>query len=196
MARGLYDNEVIDTAQHHPARDRGRPRGVALHGARTMPKTPRPPRTWGQSHSVRLADFDYREHVPYHVTVGTPRGTTPFTNCRLAPMVCKSLWRLCDEYRAYLGAYCLIPDHLHILLSPDRSGMTLGDIVGRIQGTTTNESWKLGWKGPLWQKRFYDHIVRKRGHRRSRALHLREPRPEGTPCRLPVSLRGSRVSMM
>ena len=54
-----------------------------------------------------------------------------------------------------------MPDHLHVLLSPDRSGMSLGDLIGRIRGTTTNESWKLGWSGQLWQKRFYDHIVRK-----------------------------------
>ncbi len=117
--------------------------------------------TWGRNRSVRLPDFDYREHVPYHVTVCARRGTTPFTNRELAAIACESLSCLCNEYRAYLGAYCLMPDHLHILVSPDRSGMTLGNLIGRIKGTTTNKSWKLGWSGQLWQKRFYDHIVRK-----------------------------------
>ncbi len=31
----------------------------------------------------------------------------------------------------------------------------------RASTATTNESWKLGWGGRLWQPRFYDHIVRK-----------------------------------
>ncbi|UCE61730.1 MAG: transposase [Phycisphaerales bacterium] len=118
-------------------------------------------RTWSQNRSVRLPEFDYREHVPYHVTVCAWHGMTPFANIALATMVCESLSRLCDEYRAYLGAFCLMPDHLHILLSPDRSGLTLGDLIGRVKGSTTNQSWKLGWSGKLWQPRFYDHIVRK-----------------------------------
>ena len=54
-----------------------------------------------------------------------------------------------------------MPDHLHVLLSPDRSGIELGDLIGRFKGITTNAGWKLGWSGPLWQPRFYDHIVRK-----------------------------------
>ena len=126
-----------------------------------MSEPPTRYKTWRKSRSVRLADFDCREHVPYHVTVCARRGTTPFANHKLATMVCESLSRLCNEYREYLGAYCLMPDHLHILASPDRSGMSLGDLIGRIKGATTNESWKLGWSGRVWQPRFYDHIVRK-----------------------------------
>ena len=126
-----------------------------------MPETSPGYGTWHRNRSVRLPNFDYREHVPYHVAICARHGTTPFTNRELAVMVCETLSRLCNEYRAYLGAYCLMPDHLHVLLSPDRNGMSLGDLIGRIKGTTTNESWKLGSSGQLWQKRFYDHIVRK-----------------------------------
>ncbi len=118
-------------------------------------------KTWRRNRSVRLADFDYREHAPYHVTVGARHGTTPFTEAKLAKMVCETLSCVCEECGAYLGAYCLMPDHLHILVSPDESGMRLGDLVGRFKGKTTNASWKLGWSGQLWQPRFYDHIVRK-----------------------------------
>lgn len=126
-----------------------------------MSKEAKRHKTWRKSRSVRLTDFDYREHVAYHVTVCARRGSTPFADHELATMVCESMSRLCNECGAYLGAYSLMPDHLHILVSPDRSGMSLGDLIGRIKGTTTNQSWKLGWSGQLWQKRFYDHIVRK-----------------------------------
>ncbi len=110
---------------------------------------------------MRLPNFDYREHYPYHVIVCARPDTRPFTDPDVANMVCESLCRMCEKCGAYVGAYCLMPDHLHMLISPDRSGITLGSLVGRIKGVTTNASWKLGWSGRLWQARFFDHIVRK-----------------------------------
>jgi putative transposase len=126
-----------------------------------MPKGQRRYKTWRRSHSVRLPGFDYREHVPYHVIIGALRGTKPFVDAQLAQMVCDMLYRTCDVCGAYLGAFCLMPDHLHLLISPDRSGMSLGNLVGRIKGATTNKSWQLGSTGTLWQNRFYDHVVRR-----------------------------------
>lgn len=126
-----------------------------------MSGSPPQHRRWGRNRSVRLADFDYREHAAYHVTVCARRGTTPFTDPELATMVCETLFRLCDECGAYVGSYALIPNHLHMLLSPDRSGMSVVDLVRRIKGMTTNQNWDLGRSGQLWQPRFHDRVVRK-----------------------------------
>lgn len=57
-------------------------------------------------------------------------------------------------------AYCLMPDHLHFIASPNRDGVSVLSFTERYKGKTTNQSWKLGWRGKLWQPRFYDHIVR------------------------------------
>ncbi len=119
-------------------------------------------RTWARSRSVRLADFDYTEHAPYHVTVRARPEAAPFLRAPIAEMVCTALTDHIEQTGAYLGAFCLMPDHLHVLMSPDRSGLLLGDVIGRVKGLTTNKSWKLGWNGVLWQPRFHDHIVRKR----------------------------------
>jgi len=118
-------------------------------------------RTWRGNKSVRLRGFDYSEHVPYHVVVRAHGQTTPFFDVRLATLCCRELADLCDQLNAYLGCYCLMPDHLHVLLSPDQSGLQLGSILGRYKSLTTRESWTLGHRGRLWQPRFYDHIVRK-----------------------------------
>ncbi len=109
-------------------------------------------KTWGGNKSVRLGDFDYAQHAPYHVIVRSRPGTTPFVDGRLAATVCKILRETADELGAYLGIYCLMPDHLHVLLSPDRSALTLGGLVGWFKGLTTNASWSLGWAGKLWQR--------------------------------------------
>jgi putative transposase len=119
-------------------------------------------RTWAGNRSVRLAGFDYQEHAPYHVTICARAVTKPFDRPAIAEMVCGLLRQNLEQTNAYVGAYCLMPDHLHVLLSPDRSGLSLGQLIGQFKGVSTNASWKLGWSGLLWQPRFYDHIVRKR----------------------------------
>ena len=57
--------------------------------------------------------------------------------------------------------YCLMPDHLHFLVSPGRDGISVLTFTDQYKGKTTNRSWKLGWQGRLWQPRYFDHIVRR-----------------------------------
>jgi REP element-mobilizing transposase RayT len=55
-------------------------------------------------------------------------------------------------------AYCLMPDHLHLLVAP-RSGNMVDLISGwkRFTGTRLK---KGGMDGPFWQSGFYDHALR------------------------------------
>jgi REP element-mobilizing transposase RayT len=127
----------------------------------------------------RLTDFDYSNpEVVYFVTACAASGT-PFVNCALASIVIDELQWLRSQRGICLYAYCLMPDHLHILLqlpgrtsnSPDddvagatvlRRGppQTLGSVMATLKGYTTHESWKAGYEGKLWQTNFYDHILR------------------------------------
>lgn len=120
-----------------------------------------PLKTWGKNRSVRLPGFDYREHAPYHVIICAREGSRPFSTVPLAAATCNILEEMAASLNFYLAAYCLMPDHLHILLSPAGSKLSLCEVIGRFKGKTTNNSWKFGWQGQLWQDRFYDHIVRK-----------------------------------
>jgi len=117
-------------------------------------------KTWGKNRSVRLAGHDYREHFPYHIVIHAIAGASPFANHELARTTCNELRSLAESRQFYLATYCLLPDHLHVLLSPADSGLSVGEFIGQFKGRTTNQSWKLGWRGKLWQPRFYDHIVR------------------------------------
>jgi len=60
-----------------------------------------------------------------------------------------------------LYAYCLMPDHLHLLLRLGQAGTELGALIGTFKSFTSKQSWSLGHKGELWQDRFYDHVVRR-----------------------------------
>ena len=84
----------------------------------------------------------------------------PFTRadlCRLA------LGVLRDE-QARQGCtvytYCLMPDHLHFLVSAGGDGTSVLTFAEQYKGKSTNRSWTVGWRGKLWQPRFYDHVVR------------------------------------
>ena len=65
----------------------------------------------------------------------------------------------------------LMPNHLHgiVILSSDRerSGYTLGDVVGRFK-TFTSHRYRQGvigrgflpYRGRLWQRDYYEHVIR------------------------------------
>jgi putative transposase len=56
-------------------------------------------------------------------------------------------------------AHVILPDHLHWLVCPS-DGTSFSDLVAAVK---RNVTWRLKdteIKGPLWQKRFYDHIIR------------------------------------
>ena len=60
-----------------------------------------------------------------------------------------------------LDVYCVMPDHLHLLVTPVQEGASSLLYVDRFKGWCGRELRLRGWKGPLWQPRSYDHLVRK-----------------------------------
>ena len=110
----------------------------------------------------RLPDFEYRDAAPgYFVTICAERPLVPFTDPALAEAVIGSLHWLRREREVELYAYCLMPDHLHLLLRLGSDRWMLGELIGAMKSWTTRGSWRLGYQGKLWQDRFYDRILRR-----------------------------------
>jgi REP element-mobilizing transposase RayT len=129
----------------------------------------------------RLAHFDYANSDHAYFVTARARMGAPFADPRLATIVVDSLTWMRIHRRVSIYAYCLMPDHLHLLVQlPSQSPQlrqppsgrprpaanrdpqgALGTIIGNFKSFTTNRSWNLGYKGQLWQARFYDHIVRR-----------------------------------
>jgi REP element-mobilizing transposase RayT len=112
-------------------------------------------------HHRRLRDFDYSgsEHA-YFVTIRAKAGTAPFRDERLAKAVIESIDWMREHRRIAVYAYCLMPDHLHILVRLPHGSRPLGELIGAFKRFTTRRSWALGIIGALWQSRYHDHIVR------------------------------------
>jgi putative transposase len=96
-----------------------------------------------------------------YFTVCAYRRSSPFTAPELNDAVIAVLLQECQRMDMDLYAYCLMPDHLHILIGPRKDGSSMLAFVDQFKGKSTRESWSHGWQGKLWQRRSYDHLVRR-----------------------------------
>ncbi len=56
-------------------------------------------------------------------------------------------------------AYCFMPDHAHLLVALP-GGVHLSRFVQAFKGRSTRAFWEHGGSGRLWQRGFYDHVLR------------------------------------
>ena len=122
---------------------------------------------------IRLKDFDYgsKSHV-YFVTLCTADRHPLFLESRIA----KTLEEEMEIRRAKeigLFCYCIMPDHLHLLLSlNDQYPKRLQDWVAAFKRYTAKRIFELYKVRPLWQKNFYDRIVREEESFRDIAAYI------------------------
>jgi len=109
--------------------------------------------TWGASRGNRLPAPLYPPGTPAHVTICTWKDQEIFRSPRCA----RPVFRLCARHPQTL-ACCLMPDHLHWLI---RDAATMRRVVGQLKSSTTRALWELGHPGRLWQRSFWDHVVRR-----------------------------------
>ena len=117
------------------------------------------PATWGRGRAVRLARESYDEDIPVHLTICADAGR-PFEVEAVARMVCDSIEQASRMLAFELYCYCLMPDHLHLLVSPSRSKKNVSAFLDRFKSFTTNQYWKLGSAGRLWQPSARDRVKR------------------------------------
>jgi 5-methyltetrahydrofolate--homocysteine methyltransferase len=78
---------------------------------------------------------------------------------RVATIIADAIKHFSGE-RYDLGAWCVMSNHVHLILSP-REGESLADILHGIKRFTAREVNKLlGRDGAFWQKESFDHIIR------------------------------------
>ena len=101
-------------------------------------------------------------------------GITPFTDPRLAREVITSLHWLRTNRGVRIYTFCLMPDHLHLLLQLPPGSKELGEVLGDMKSFTTRRAWTLGFSGYLWQDRFHDHMLRRSEKGRLIAEYIRQ----------------------
>ena len=111
---------------------------------------------------MRLEDVGYSDPgMIYFATLCARDKGNVFLHELLARHVIDSLMWCRESGRFRIYAYCLMPDHLHMAVSPGDPHVSLSDSIGAFKSFTTTASWKLGFDGQLWQRSWYDHIARR-----------------------------------
>ena len=117
------------------------------------------PATYGRGRAVRLAPEVYTTDVPIHLTVCANDGR-PFERQGVATMVCGSVERCAELLNFRLFAYCLMPDHLHLVVSPAESRKPISEYLKRLKGFTTHEYHRMVGTYGLLQASAHDRVKR------------------------------------
>ncbi|MDF1593928.1 MAG: transposase [Desulfobacterales bacterium] len=110
---------------------------------------------------LRLKGFDYSNPTQvYFLTICASEGTSPFLDKDLSTQIIKSVLFYRNQKGIRLYSYCVMPDHFHLVMSP-ANGFGVSQLVRNLKTYTTKLAQEKGLNGKLWQKSFYDHILRK-----------------------------------
>jgi len=152
-----------------------------------MPSTPQ---GYRRRNSLRHVSFDYSQPAAYFVTICCHKGQTLFGRIRDGTMLLNPLGEIADRVwhefaerhpETELDAFVVMPNHVHVLLwilpSADATAAnapkkerqfgdaiagSLSTLIGGYKSAVTQKA-KLAGLVPgaqLWQRNFYDHIVR------------------------------------
>jgi putative transposase len=109
--------------------------------------------------NIRLAHDDYVGRRWFFITMCTANRPKFFTTSKICNWFLTVLRRDIATHSFAVHAYCLMPDHAHLLLEGLESKSDLLQLVKAVK-TKTSTPFAKKTGHPLWQKKFYDHILR------------------------------------
>lgn len=109
--------------------------------------------------NIRLRTDSYLGQRGYFVTICCAHRRAVFAETAIAKQVLEILAKHAATHQFAVYAYCVMPDHFHMLASGMQPSSDLLAFVKNFKQTTSSE-YSQQYKEPLWQKKFYDHILR------------------------------------
>jgi REP element-mobilizing transposase RayT len=121
-----------------------------------LERAKRPGRELTPLEQQKLADM-FSEKIDGFLDSGA--GERYMENPQIARLVAEALMRF-DGERYHLYAYCVMPNHVHVVFRPF-SNYPLEKTLHSWKSYTSNEANKiLGRDGAFWQREYYDHVIR------------------------------------
>ena len=122
-----------------------------------MPSTLEPSQRFHKP--VRLPKQNYLGPRAYFLTLCTRDRVPYFRSGRIARWILESLHQIATQQSFSLRAYCLMPDHLHVLVQGNSRSANLLSFVKTFKHKTTFH-FRAKTGKTLWQMSFFDHILR------------------------------------
>jgi putative transposase len=121
--------------------------------------------------NIRLAPRNYLGYGIYFVTICTHNRNPHFADISFGYVALGRLISLSGRHSFLLHAFCLMPDHLHILSEGNSPQSNLLRFITAFKQRSAIAH-KNRAKGPLWQTKFYDHILREPAQLESVACYI------------------------
>lgn len=160
----LLQKELKDAGWHSrgylPHFDGGElPQTINLHLADSLPRAVI--ERWQRELAKDPRDSIMRQRVDRYLDSGY--GSCALRNKRVARMVQTALLHF-DTVRYWLSAWVVMPNHVHVLLTPN-SQWSLSKIMKNMKSYTAHEANKLlGRVGPFWMEDYFDRYIRNAKH--------------------------------
>jgi putative transposase len=114
----------------------------------------------GRARKARLRRLE-RVLVPapiYFVTASASNRRSIFANPEIHRAFMEFA-KLGEDRGAFIGAYVLMPDHIHLFVALDPTA-TLATWVKSLKNSLSKTLRSLNISSPHWQKGFFDHVLR------------------------------------
>ena len=129
---------------------------------------------------IRLSEYDYSAPGAYFVTVctrdrrcvlsdirrGDPCGRPSVIPTEYGKIVEHCLKQTEALYAVRIEPYVIMPNHIHFICAigerreAARVAPALGRIIGALKSLAANRCREAGLKGTLWQRGYYEHVIR------------------------------------
>ena len=122
---------------------------------------------------IRLSKWDYSSQYAYHVVFCTKRKENLLSriesNGYETRVILSDIGQNLDSVIKLvlienpfldITEYAIMPNHVHLLIKLNSDEMNINNIVGMIKARTTKLSRRENPGIELWQRGFYDHIIR------------------------------------
>jgi putative transposase len=120
---------------------------------------------------IRLPAANYFGQRHYFITFCCHQHLSVFRDAKLAEWLVQDLKSHSAEGGFWVHAYCVMPDHVHLLLQGSAAESNLAAFLRSFKQSTAQKYLaKTGHR--LWQKRFYDYILRPRDSADSVAWYI------------------------
>jgi len=148
---------------------RRRDTGIAPYDAGIVPRTIRSGNYMEKIISLKkrkqthLKEYDYSNtYAVYFVTLCVHAKQPHFKNPETAVYIADEInYRAHTTKEVLVLAYCIMPDHVHLLIKLNQGyGNTLQNWVAAFKRYTARLFQQSNGVSPLWQKNFYEHVVR------------------------------------
>jgi putative transposase len=118
---------------------------------------------WPNRKQIHLKQFDYSQKgFVYYITICTQNKMNYFSDNKITQIIKDEIKFRVEKKEILPYCYCIMPDHMHMLLSlGSLYEKRLHDWIIAFKRYTARVAKNKFKIQPLWQRDFYEHIIRR-----------------------------------